>query len=226
VEFLGRRDQQVKLRGFRIELGEIETILRNHPLVREASVLVHGSTGDRQLIGYVTMDGPAATPQEIRRYLQQQLPHYMVPAVIIPLREFPLTPNGKIDPRALPAPSVNDSSYRSHFAAPRSAIERLIASVWREALGVDRVGLGDNFFDLGGHSLLLVQVHSRLSRLLDCPFSVVELFHFPTLETLARRLRTAAPAVEAAKNARLDQVDERMAKRRKARAQRVPRRRT
>jgi len=225
LEFLGRRDHQVKVRGFRIELGEIESVMRQHPLVRDACVVGRDCAGDKQLVGYAMMDATVGAGQEIRRYLQQQLPDYMVPAVILPLREFPLTASGKVDRSALPAPASDDWTGNTPFAEPHSEMERLICAVWQEILQVERVGLHDNFFDLGGHSLLLAQVHSRLTSLLGGGLSIVDLFRFPTVAALAGHLKTAAPESNNAAPDRLDQADERMARQRQARAERVQRRR-
>jgi len=220
--FIGRQDHQVKLRGYRIELGEIEAIMRDHPLVRDACVVARELSGDRQLVGYAAMDG--TTAHEVRQHLQQQLPEYMVPAIVIPLREFPLTPSGKVDRSCLPVPSTEDWSGIVRFVEPSSEMERLIATVWCEVLCMERVGLHDNFFDLGGHSLLLVQVHSRLASLLGSTLSIIDLFRFPTVEALARHLKSATQQEEVPKSNRLDQVDQRIARQREARIKRARRR--
>ncbi|MFP4438854.1 MAG: amino acid adenylation domain-containing protein [Chloroflexaceae bacterium] len=166
VMFSGRNDQQVKIRGFRIELGEIESVLREHPAVREA-VVVDGAApaGGRRLLAYLTAAGeqpPASS--ELRRHLRARLPDYMVPARFITLEAIPLTPNGKVDRRALPDPEHTRATGRSQVVAPSTAMERIIAQIWREALGVEQIGVHDNFFDLGGHSLLAVQIMAQIEQ--------------------------------------------------------------
>ncbi|MBV8201449.1 MAG: amino acid adenylation domain-containing protein, partial [Acidobacteria bacterium] len=198
LQFLGRRDHQVKLRGFRIELGEIEALLARHPALREAAVAVReegGGEGSR-LVAYVvpaaveTAGGPG--PDELRAYLARLLPAYMVPAawVVLP-GGLPRTPNGKLDRRALPAPpaplGAGDARDGSGtvFEAPRTAAERALALIWAEVLGLDRVGLHDDFFRLGGHSLLATRVVARLRRELGVDLPLRSLFQTPTLAGLA-----------------------------------------
>ncbi|HLF25329.1 MAG TPA: amino acid adenylation domain-containing protein [Anaerolineae bacterium] len=165
IEFIGRVDFQVKIRGFRIELGEIEAALSRHPGVRQAVVIVREDTpGDKRLAAYITThQAPAPDTAEIRRYLRDSLPDYMIPSACVALETLPLTPNGKIDRKALPAPElgIRDEGY----AAPTTEMEKLVAGVWQDVLQLDQVGLYDNFFDLGGHSLASVQVVSRLEQL-------------------------------------------------------------
>jgi amino acid adenylation domain-containing protein len=163
LEFLRRLDDQVKLRGFRIELGEIEASLMRHEAVRAACALVReDSPGDSHIAAYyVAHEGRGVSGQELRESLSRYLPDYMVPSRFVPLKEFPLTPNGKIDRRALPAPPAAQPAP-ANSAGPQTAMQRLLAEVWRGALGVEGVGLHDNFFDLGGHSLLSMQVIREL----------------------------------------------------------------
>jgi amino acid adenylation domain-containing protein len=188
LEYLGRIDHQIKLRGYRIELGEIEATLEGHPEVRQAVAIVREDLpGDARLVAYVT---PATvSPQNLRAHLQQTLPDYMVPSTIVPLDQFPLTPNGKLDRNALPAPDRAGHSDRS-LAAPTSDLEQTISTVWQEVLGRDDIGIYDNFFDLGGHSLLLVRVNQRLSVLLAREIAIVDLFRHPTIAALAHALET------------------------------------
>ena len=198
IEFVGRVDHQVKVRGFRIEPGEIEAALATHATVREAVVVVREDVpGDKRLVAYVVPERGAAgaTPLELREWLKSRLPEYMVPAAVVVLDRLPISPNGKLDRQALPAPERDRSDVT--FVPPRSDLERQIAALWAEVLGVGAVGLADNFFDLGGHSLLLVQVHRRLREQLGLDVSIVELFQFPTIESLARHV-TSAVAPEAA----------------------------
>jgi amino acid adenylation domain-containing protein len=165
AEFVGRRDGQVNIRGFRIELGEIEAALTTHPSVAQAVVVVAGTEdADRRLVGYVvTRPGAATTGSELRRHVRRQVPEYMLPAFIVEIGEIPLTPNGKVDRKALPDPFRGARPERE-VVEPQSTAERAIAKIWQEALGIDRVGLYDNFFDLGGHSLLSIRVLARMER--------------------------------------------------------------
>lgn len=185
IEFLGRADHQVKVRGFRIELGEIESVLRRAPGVREAVVVVREDTpGDPQLVAYLAADA-AAAPAELRRALREKLPDYMVPGAFVVLPRLPLTPNGKIDRRALPPPGpVNLGPAAS--GALREGLERHLAAIWEEVLGIKNPGADDNFFDLGGHSLRVAQVHAKLRERLNLDLPILALFQHPTIHALAR----------------------------------------
>ncbi|MFE0043487.1 amino acid adenylation domain-containing protein [Streptomyces albireticuli] len=197
LEFLGRLDHQVKLRGFRIELGEIESVLTQHPEVREAVVVAreHGP-GDVRLAAYLT--GTAERPPgtaELITHLRERLPEYMVPAAFSVLPVLPLGPSGKVDRAALPEPSAGRPDLGTSFVAPRDGLEGSIAGLWRDLLGVERVGVQDNFFDLGGHSLLMAEARNRLAAL-GHELSMVELFQYPTVGSLAEFLgRPAASRV-------------------------------
>lgn len=190
LQFLGRIDSQVKIRGFRVELGEIEAILLQHPQIHETAVVMHeGTPGDQRLIAYyVTQHDEPPDTSQIRHFLQDKLPHYMIPALFIQLEILPLTANGKIDRRALPAPTNARPQLGQDFVAPRSALEEELAALLAEVLGLDRVGLRDNFFELGGHSLLLAQFHQRLQTELHYQIPITDLFRHPTLESLAASL--------------------------------------
>jgi amino acid adenylation domain-containing protein len=188
IEFLGRIDNQVKLRGFRIELGEIEAVLVQHPMVREVIVLAR-EEGDaqKQLVGYVVSNSVGIpTTDELRSYLKERLPEYMVPSVFVMLEALPLLPNGKVNRHALPAPGGLRPILSAAYEAPRSEVERAIATVWQELLHLEKVGINDNFFDLGGHSLLIVQVNSKLREIFNRNLSIVELFQNPTISALAQ----------------------------------------
>ncbi|MFG1811491.1 amino acid adenylation domain-containing protein [Streptomyces sp. NPDC049040] len=184
LEFLGRIDTQVKLRGLRIELGEIEAALRDHPGVRDAAVAVREDVpGDRRLAAYLVVDEPQDTAA-LRSALRQRLPDYMVPGTFDELPELPLSPNGKLDRRRLPAPRrVRDVA--AAYAEPGTATEILIADLWTELLGVPQVGLDDDFFDLGGHSLLAVQVVAGLRRAVGAGVTVMDIFRQRTVRELA-----------------------------------------
>ncbi|MFC0528934.1 non-ribosomal peptide synthetase/MFS transporter [Phytohabitans kaempferiae] len=180
LEFLGRRDHQVKLRGYRIELGEIEAALSGLPEVTQAAVVVHGE----RLVAYLERaGGPDLAPGELRERLAQTLPEYMLPAQAVWLDALPRMAHGKVDRAALPAPAL---AARDAFVPPSGPVEETIAEVWRELLGLDRVGADDDFFALGGHSLLAIQVVSRLRGRLPGPVSAMDLFKHPTVRGLAR----------------------------------------
>jgi len=190
VEFLGRLDGQVKIRGFRIEPGEIETALLALPGVQEVVVVVRedrpaGGEGDRRLVAYVVGDAAA---DALRRGLRERLPEYMVPAAFVMLPALPLNPNGKVDRKALPAPADVLGEPQASYVPPRTDLEERIARVWREVLGVERVGVEDSFFDLGGHSLLLIRVMSRLREVLGRDLPNTLMFEHPTVASLAAAL--------------------------------------
>jgi hypothetical protein len=188
IEFLGRIDSQVKIRGFRVEPGEIEIALKTHPAVRDAIVIARpDSCGSLQLVAYVISD-PSAT-KDLREFLLRRLPTFMVPCHFVPLAEFPLTPNGKVDRRALPEPSISVTSAPS--APPRTATETHLAGIWREVLECGQVGIHDNFFQLGGHSLLAAQIVSRLSQAMKVDIPVRTIFEAPTIAALAEAVDAA-----------------------------------
>jgi fengycin family lipopeptide synthetase B len=191
IEYLGRADDQVKIRGHRIELGEINSALTRHPAVRECAVLTReDSPGDKRLIAYVVAEpDKAAVPfSELRDFLKSKLPDYMVPSAFVALDRFPLTSNGKVDRKQLPKPEYGSSEVGTNYIAPNSQTEKIIAGVWGEALGLQRVGVNDTFFDLGGHSLLMVKVQAKLRDELKKNISIAEMFQFPTISLLSRHL--------------------------------------
>ncbi|MBZ5554814.1 MAG: amino acid adenylation domain-containing protein [Acidobacteriia bacterium] len=204
IEFLGRIDHQVKIRGLRIELGEIEFQLAAHPAVKEVVVVARqDEPGDQRLVAYLVA-GEAAAPgtSELRTFLLHTLPDYMVPAAFVWLKQLPLSPNGKVDRRALPAPDKTQRDLEKPFVAPRTELERALAGLWQSALNVEKVGLEDNFFELGGHSLLLVQVHGKLRAHLHRDLPITELFQYPTIRALAEHLSESAPKEGSTKNIR------------------------
>jgi len=187
LEFLGRRDDQVKLRGFRVEPGEVEAALRRHPQVRDAVVVVReDAAGGRRLVAYV-VPGPGAAPAEaaLRPFLGQTLPEYMVPATVVLLDALPRTPAGKVDRQALPPPAAPPGEPASVALAPRTPVEVALARIWADLLGLDRVGLHDDFFALGGHSLLAVRVISRIRKTFQVDLPLRTLFEAPTVEGLS-----------------------------------------
>jgi natural product biosynthesis luciferase-like monooxygenase protein/amino acid adenylation domain-containing protein/FkbM family methyltransferase len=185
LEFLGRTDQQLKVRGFRVEPGEIEAALERHAAVREALVLAReDAPGEKRLVGYVVpAEGAAVSPAELREHLLATLPEHMVPGAFVVLDGFPLTPSGKTDRRALPAPDAEHG-----YAAPRTPVQEVLAGAWAEVLGVERVGVEDDFFALGGHSLLAARVVSRVREALGVELPLPEVFAAPTVAGLARRV--------------------------------------
>jgi amino acid adenylation domain-containing protein len=193
IEFLGRLDNQVKIRGYRIELGEIETTLRHHPAIRQAVVLACEDTSDAtRLVAYcVPHHGCIPDIREWRRFLQRTLPDYMLPATFIVLDVLPLTSNGKVNRQALPVPDQARPPLYEAFVGPRTPIEELLAGIWAHVLGVEAVGIHDNFFALGGHSLRAMQVISRLRRTLQVEMPVRVLFEAPTVASLAQCIEVA-----------------------------------
>jgi thioesterase domain-containing protein/acyl carrier protein len=189
IEFLGRVDEQVKLRGFRIELGEIETVLQQHAAVREAVVIVREDVAHRkELVGYaVAQDGVTITSGELRQYLRERLPDYMVPSWLVWLDALPLTPNGKIDRRALPAPEKQGVSENQ--VPPRNTLELKLAQCWEQLFGFGPISVKDNFFDLGGHSLLAVPMIAMAEKSLGKKIPLSLLFQEPTIERMARALQ-------------------------------------
>lgn len=190
IEFLGRIDQQVKIRGYRIEPSEIEAALSQHAAVRESAVVPQDDVlSGKRLVAYVVpkQDSKQVTIAGLRNYLNEKLPKYMLPSTFTILDELPLTPNGKVDRDALPSLDENQVGLEGEQAVPRTDVEQEIAAVWQEVLGVGKVGIHDNFFDLGGHSLLLARVQSKLNQVIG-DLSMVELFEYPTISSLALRL--------------------------------------
>ncbi|MCP4662801.1 MAG: AMP-binding protein, partial [bacterium] len=192
IEFLGRRDAQVKLRGFRIELGEVEAVLSAHPEVRQAVVLLR----ENQLVAYAVPATEAARLDlgELRSFLAESLPDYMVPAAVVGLDALPLTPNGKVDRTALarrdlPAPAA--AAPEDSRSEPRDPIEEALADIWKEVLGVGETGIHDDFFELGGHSLLATRVVSRVRRELEVELELRTLFERPTVAGLAGEVTAA-----------------------------------
>ena len=194
IEFLGRKDLQVKLRGYRIELSEIEAVLTRHKQVRTcAAVLREDTAGDQRIIAYVIAADGRKTIDEaaLRSHLKFTLPDYMIPAIFTPLEAFPLTPSGKLDRRALPAPDPGERTTDDSPVAPRTPVEQFLAKTWGELLGLDQVGVHDNFFNLGGHSLLAIRVMNRVNDALGVEMTLVQLFETPTLDELAAAVEMA-----------------------------------
>ncbi|RKI10859.1 non-ribosomal peptide synthetase [Corallococcus sp. AB030] len=192
LEFVGRADAQVKVRGFRIELGEVETALAKLPPVRDAVVVAReDGPGGKRLVGYVVLrDGVDSNSSALRAALKDALPEYMVPSAVVVLATLPLTTNGKVDRKALPAPDLAGGDSRE-YVAPRTPTEQRLAGLWQELLGVTRVGANDHFFDLGGHSLLATQALSRIRQAFSVELPLRRLFETPTLDAVARLIDEA-----------------------------------
>ena len=222
IEFLGRIDHQVKIRGFRIELGEIETVLGQHPAVERAVVieddnLIAKGKGKR-LVAYVVLkQKQALTIDDLGCFLMEHLPDYMIPSNFLFLDELPLTPNGKVDRKALPTPEGIRPELTEAYVAPKTDIQKTIAETWQQALKVEKVGLHDNFFDLGGHSLLLIEIHSKIRSVINKDISMMDMFKYPTVKSLADYL-----SEESNEQPAFEQSQERADKRREFMGRRKP----
>jgi acyl carrier protein len=222
LEYLGRLDNQVKIRGFRIELGEIETVLTQHPHILQAVVtVIEDKPGEQRLVAYIvpnttlnilntsniSEDGEFTI--KIRQYLGEKLPGYMIPAVFVVLEQLPLTPNGKVDRKALPSPNILRLTEKNSLVLPQTQIEREIAEIWCLLLGVETVSIHDNFFDLGGHSLLIVRMQGKLNERLNQDISLMTLFRYPTISSLAKFLaQTNTPTqLEQEVESRINQLE-------------------
>jgi amino acid adenylation domain-containing protein len=192
LEYVGRVDRQVKVRGFRIELGEIESALVQHPAVRDAVALAReDAPGDRRLVAYlITEPGSTTDVSQWRAWLSQKLPEYMLPAAFVVLPEFPLTANGKVNRRALPAPDMSRPEQSEAYSAPRDRLEQILCDLWQATLGLKQIGVRDNFFDIGGNSIKGAILINRLQELLGEYVYVVAIFDAPTIAALANYLRT------------------------------------
>jgi acyl-coenzyme A synthetase/AMP-(fatty) acid ligase/acyl carrier protein len=191
LEFVGRRDYQVKIRGYRVELGEIEAALNDYPGVRESIVLPYGGADTKTLVAYL-IGAPElqAQTQQMRQALKTKLPDYMVPAAFIRLEEWPRTSNGKVDRQALPLPDGAGAEIRTPFVAPSNAVEQSLAEIFSEVLRIKQVGIDDNFFDLGGHSLCATMVIVRVKQALHVELPLRKLFELPTIRELSEFLKT------------------------------------
>jgi acyl carrier protein len=186
IEYLGRIDNQVKIRGYRIELSEIEKVLLEHENVKEAAVVVNSvNEEDESIIAYVIIQDDVNTDPDLISFCKTKLPNYMIPNHIVRIEKFPLTPNGKIDFRKLPVSQILDSAVASEYIAPRSELEAEIAAILSETLGKEKIGVKDNFFDLGGHSILAIKVVSKLRKSFGVELELKNLFENPTVEGLS-----------------------------------------
>lgn len=209
IEFLGRLDNQVKIRGFRIELGEIEATLSQQPGVRQAVVsLSEDESGNKRLVGYV-IPNPKQTPSvsDLRHFLLNKFPEYMVPSAFVLLKSLPLTSNGKIDRRALPAPEQTRPELEAVYVTPRTPLEEQLAEIWAQVLGLEKVGIYDNFFELGGHSLLITQLLAQVRDTFKVNLSLGSLFELPTVANVAEKIATAQRTEPGSKINAEDEID-------------------
>lgn len=192
LEFLGRIDDQVKIHGYRVETEEIAVTLRQHSSLRDAFVTaIQDTNGDKRLVAYLIIArGQEPSVTELRAFLKEKLPEYMIPSAFVRLTDLPLTAAGKVDRRALPEPDVVRPQLTTSYVAPQGETEELIAALWREVLQVETVGVHDNFFDLGGNSFGVYELYSKLCELLDCQLSILDLFKYPTVKALAGHIQT------------------------------------
>jgi aryl carrier-like protein len=187
IEFIGRIDHQVKIRGFRIELGEIEAVISEHSDVQSVVVLVpEDENGNKRLVAYLVLEQQRTNlkSSDLRNYLEEKLPHYMVPSTFVILESLPLTPNGKVDRKALPKPDQMQLELAETYVAPRNLIEQILAEIWSEVLGLKQIGIHDNFFELGGDSILTIQVISKADRA-GLSLTPKQLFTHQTIAKLA-----------------------------------------
>jgi acyl-coenzyme A synthetase/AMP-(fatty) acid ligase/acyl carrier protein len=205
LEYIGRKDFQIKIRGFRVESEEIEAVLEQHPQVREAVVAAREYRPDeKRLVAYVVPNEKSPhTAGNLRNFLKEKLPDYMIPSAIVILESLPLTPNGKIDRKALPVPESGWESSEESFVSPRTPIEEVLAGIWCDVLGIKKVGIHDNFFDLGGHSLLATQVMSGLRDTFQVEIPLRSLFEMPTISGLTERILRRAERDKLEKKAAL-----------------------
>ncbi|MEH1813020.1 MAG: amino acid adenylation domain-containing protein [Nostoc sp.] len=211
IEFLGRIDDLVKIRGFRVELGEVEAVLSKHPQINQAVAKVHGeSAREKYLVAYfVPIVGETITVEQLRTFLTEQLPDYMIPSAFVEMESFSLTPNGKVNRRALPEPTTRRPELGQTFVEPRTPTEEILAGIWRDVLGLEQVGIYDNFFDLGGHSLLATQVIALTRKAFGIELPLLSLFESPAIAPLAEKIATAkAPDRQELSLKRLPSQDE------------------
>lgn len=214
IEFIGRMDHQVKLRGFRIELGEIEAVLNRHEMVSGSVVVIREvMNGEKALVAYVVPqlgeDGDQVDPGLLREYLKGKLPDYMIPSFFVTLNAFPMTPNGKIDRKSLPIPENTGAVSHASGITPLNDIQKAVAGIWKDVLGRDDIGVNRNFFDIGGHSLLLARVRSKISKIMDIEIQIMDLFKYPTIEALSNFIeeRKGGKTAETEVTSRHSQID-------------------
>lgn len=206
IEFLGREDFQVKIGGYRIELGEIEAVLMRHPLVEKTIIAAAGKQlSEKRLVAYVVADREVSF-EELRLFLGERLPNYMIPLVFIFLESLPLSANGKVDRSALPSPDIFIQESEVNYVAPKNDVEQTIAAVWQEVLNLEKIGVNDNFFEVGGNSLLIIKIYSQLKNILPNKqeqISLVDLFKYSTIRSLAKHVIQSRQALPEVQNSQL-----------------------
>lgn len=225
LECLGRIDHQIKIRGYRIELGEIESLLSNYSAVSEAVVILREDVlNDKRLVAYVVSAlNTSIDVLALKKILANDLPEFMVPSVFVELKALPLTPNGKIDRNALPVPeNKKQTTSRASFVKAENALQESIVVCWQEVLNLEKIGLDDNFFDIGGHSLLVVEVLSKLRENIEQPVKMIDMFRFPTIRqfsnylsddsTSTTKLSESEDRAKARKDARKNTINRRRAR--------------
>jgi acyl carrier protein len=194
IEFMGRIDHQVKIRGFRVEPAEIEAMVKQYPSVKQNVVLPYeDQSGEKRLAAYVVAEKPIKA-EDLRAFLLQQLPEYMVPSAFLMLDSIPLTANGKVDMRALPSAEHGQSQAEREFISPRTPEEEKVVAIWTEVLKLDRISVNDNFFELGGHSLLATQIISRIRNVFRVQMPLHSFLETPTIAGLAEKISQCPPA--------------------------------
>jgi acyl carrier protein len=189
IDCLGRNDSQVKIRGYRVELGDVEAALESHPGVRQAAAkVVDGPGGEKHLVGYIV--AAELEVQELRTYLAERIPKYMLPSSYVNLPELPLTPNRKVDRNALPAPEKTSAMAGESYTSPRTGLEKRLSEIAAELLALDRVGANDNFFLIGGHSLFCTQLIARVHNIFGVELSAGSVFEFPTPARLSQKIES------------------------------------
>ncbi|HEX5835671.1 MAG TPA: amino acid adenylation domain-containing protein, partial [Pyrinomonadaceae bacterium] len=208
LEYIGRVDHQVKLRGFRIELGEIETVLSRHPTVRDVVVVVRDQeNGDKRLVAYTVAEpGQTVAASELKSFVSERLPDFMAPSAYVALDAMPLSPNGKVDRRALPAPELKDAGQKDAYLAPMTPVEEILCGIWSSVLQVDQIGINENFFAIGGHSLLATRVASRIRTAFSVDLQLRALFAAPTISELARKVEQLTGAGEGMRTLPIERV--------------------
>jgi acyl carrier protein len=224
LEYIGRADHQVKLRGYRIETGEVERVLADHPAVRQVLVTMSGTQlSEKRLVAYVVgAESVAISARELHNHAAGLLPPHMVPSAFVFIDAFPLLANGKVDRKALPAADRIHTLSAGGNGEPTTSLEKSLVSIWRSLLGLSAVGTHDNFFDLGGHSLALLQVQSEIQKRLGKEVSVADLFTYPTVSALSRRLNDVSPDCDAVAAARKRSALQHEAAQRKKQRRRRP----
>lgn len=209
VEPLGRADLQVKIRGFRVELGEIEALLRSVPAVREVVVIAReDQPGEKRLVAYIVPEaGAAIALQELREFLKQKLPDYMVPSAFVTMDALPLTPNMKVNRRALPSPAQSETMFAPSFIAPRTRVEKRLIEIWCDVLKLEGCGIEDNFFDLGGHSLLAIQFQARVKQEFQIQLPLRRMFETPTVRGIAEYIEASRPSEKSRQSLPLQPAD-------------------